>query len=422
MIGESKVANRTLPPRVRVVVIGGGIHGVGMLHDIATRGWKDCLLLEKNTIGSGTSSKSSKLIHGGLRYLQRIQDYPLVAEGLRERAHLIRLAPDIVKPLRMVLPIRKGAYFAKWKYKIGLTLYDFLSGKLRLANHQALTHEQLLSECPQLNPDGFSSGFVYWDGQTDDDSLVRRVAASAIGLGGQIHEGVKVKKIQKDEDGFLVSGQDELGKAFQVSCRYVINCAGPWVEEIVLEHELTPAMRGLNNKGSHLLIPDKGFRTGLFLESPADKRIFFVLPWQGYTLVGTTELEFKSSPDEVRASEEEVDYMIGLYNKYFLEKINRQDVLRTFSGLRWLAKDSSQGLSATSRSIEVEEAMTEKGLLLTLYGGKLTSYRRACEKIVDKVFQHFGEFERSRTLLAESWAGEGEYFGGYREVLDRFDP
>lgn len=393
-----------LPARVRVLVLGGGIHGVGILHDLASRGWRDIHLVEKSRCGSGTSSRSTKLIHGGLRYLRNIRDFWLVSESLRERKVLLRLAGDIVKPLELLLPALKRAGMPRFMLRTGLGLYDLLAGKAGIAKHRHLSIAEARAKVPTLDMDIITSVFSFWDAQTDDLALVRRVAASARKLGAGISEGWTARSFQRTEDGWLVHLVSAAGEVRLVSALYVVNALGPWANSFLEQNGLTPVYTGFNNEGIHLLFPDMGHKAGTLLQSPEDDRIFFVLPWFGKTLVGTTESVFAGDPDKLHIQEESVRYLLGRANRFFKGAFREQDIQATFSGLRWLACDDKRDISRTSRGYEIGEHANQRGLMLTLYGGKLTTYRKLSETIGNRILSHFGEQRPSRTHEAEMWA------------------
>lgn len=395
--------NDPLPPRVRVLVLGGGIHGVGVLHDMASRGWRDIHLVEKATLGSGTSSKSTKLIHGGLRYLKRVTDFPLVTEALRERKILMDLAGDLVKPIELLLPILKKGGMARVTVKTGLTLYDRLAGRYKLTPHRAVPSAEVALKAPQLNLGLCTTVYSFWDGQTDDIGLVGRVAASAHMLGAGISEGVRATRLTPTEDGWDVELRYPDGTTRVISALYVINNVGPWANRLLEGSGIQPTHRAVNNKGSHLLFDDIGLKAGLFLQSSNDTRIFFLLPWQGHTLLGTTEDLYDDDPDKLVVSESEVAYLLDNCNHFLNKPLLRRDVVRAFAGLRWLAVEEGHSLSETSRAYVIGERTSKRGLLITLYGGKLTTYRNLSQTIGDRVTKHFGEFRPSATDTAAAW-------------------
>jgi glycerol-3-phosphate dehydrogenase len=389
--------------RYRVVILGGGIHGAGVAHDLASRGWRDVLVVEKSIIGSGTSAKSTKLIHGGLRYLQHPRDFPLVAEGLEERALLVKLAPDIVKPLPFIFPVLKKGGMPRFMIKIGLWLYDALSLGRSLGRHSWLNPEDAFREAPILDKSVFKGFYRFFDGQTDDLVLTQRVASSAEKLGATIAEHTEAVAMTHDENGWSITlKQGE--KTSVVTTKYVVNALGPWAHEFLNASKIKPKVSGINNQGTHIIVRDLGLRSGLFLQSPEDSRIFFVLPWKGYTLIGTTEDNYDGPADECRPEEHQINYLIERCNRFLSVKLSRADVIQSFSGMRWLAADSKSGLSDTSRSHLITEHLQGTDVMYTIYGGKLTAYRALAKEIAEKIVKSFGDRSESKTHLQEMWA------------------
>lgn len=414
--------NDQLPQRVRVLIIGGGIHGVGILHDLASRGWKDIHLIEKDTLGAGTSSKSTKLIHGGLRYLKRIRDFGLVTEALHERRKLMQLAPDLVHPVEMLFPVLKKGGMPGFVVKLGLWLYDLLAGRAKLHKHRRLSPVEVASKAPILDMHQVRKVYSFWDGQTDDLGLVYRIAASAQKLGAGLSEGCRAVKIRSTEDGWSVDVLDSDGRMHTISTLYVINGAGPWAHQILEESGIPPVYRAINNKGAHLLVEDLGLKAALFLQSTkGDGRIFFVLPWEGYTLVGTTETLYEGNPDAMRVDDAEVKYLLDNVNEFLTRKLQQSDIKRVFAGLRWLAVEAGHNISETTRAYSLGEKSSRRGLLVTLYGGKLTTYRNLSKIIGDRITRHFGDFKPSRTEDPSMWVA-GHEVPRPREPLERFDP
>ena len=383
--------------------IHGGIHGVGVLHDLASRGWKDIHLVEKSRLASGTSSRSTKLIHGGLRYLERISQFSMVSESLRERNFLLQTLPEIVKPIEFILPIEQKKPWESIVFRMGLTIYDALSGKRNIATHRSLALSEVREKASILALEPFSRFYSFWDAQVDDLALVWRVANSAVSLGAGISEFCTVESLRKEADGWLVELRGPDGKRQSVSALYVINCLGPWANSFLERSHLIPSIRGINDKGAHIILDDRGLKAGLFLRSPLDRRVLFILPWQGLTLIGTTEENYTESPDAVAPSEREIDYILKSCNFYVKEPIRKQDIRCAFAGLRWLAENPSHSLSAVSRESVLSEHVSERGLMMTIYGGKLTSYRSLAEKVGNRITSHFGEFRSSKTADKQSW-------------------
>lgn len=409
-----------LPERVRVLVLGGGIHGVGLLHDLASRGWRDVFLVEKDQIGAGTSSRSTKLIHGGLRYLRNPSDFGLVYESLHERAVLMKVAPDLIKPIELYLPVLRRGGIPAILLRSGLFLYDLMAGRQRIHRHRRVSLKELKDNIPFLDVNQFSLAYSYWDMQTDDLALVNRVAASAKHLGAGLCEHTQAVKIKADENGWLVDVRQSSGEIHQISARYVFNGLGPWSNHFLEQSKIEPKLAGLNNKGVHLLLKNRGQKTGVFLQSPEDHRMFFVLPWFGYTLVGTTETLHERSPDELSVTKDDVDYLMLRCNRYFSEPITKEDIVANFAGLRWLPLQKGKGLSQISRSDVVSEHHSHQGLMFTLYGGKLTTYRRLSETLGDRICRHFGEFRPSKTCETDAWVNASEIEISLSDAIDRF--
>lgn len=418
---SKKIANiNDVPSRVRTVVIGGGIHGCGVCHDLATREWKDTILLEKGEIGGATSSSSTKLIHGGLRYLQRISQFGMVLKSLEERRLLISLVPDLVKPLELIYPVLKKGGMPRFMVKIGLFIYDRLAGKRSIGKHKLLSSEQVSELAPHLNQKKFSSFYSFWDGQTDDLALTVRVASSASKLGAQIFEGIEVKSIKAVPDGWALTVVDGEKREKVITCLYVINAAGPWSNILLENSEIVPKSKAISNKGVHLIVKNLGLKSGVFFESPKDGRIFFVLPWKGKTLIGTTESIYVGNPDNQKPEQEDIEYLLNNINSYFDIELTESDIIEKFSGLRWLAVEENESISSTSREVVVTDHDSERGFMLTIYGGKLTSYRNLSEAIGDNITRHFGTFRRSKTNIKSYWADVHEVIKPLPNVKERF--
>lgn len=393
-----------IPNRVRVLVLGGGIHGVGVLHDMASRGWVDSILIERRKLASGTSSRSTKLIHGGLRYLRNPYDYGLVSEALHERQLLMRYASDLVKPIEFCLPVMRGAGMPAWMIRSGLLLYDFLAGSSRIAWNRTMQNQEVGEKLPNLNQDQLVKAFSFWDCQTDDVALTQRVAQSAQMLGASVFEHTEAESIKSDGEGWVVTLRTAEGHRQEVSALYVVNALGPWANLFLESNQLRPKFEGVNSKGVHLILPDIGHEIGAFLQSPKDGRIFFMLPWMGKTLIGTTEDDFVQHPDQLAVSEVEVRYLLDRANSYLKRAFRESEVEHVFAGLRWLHRDPSKSLKDTSRTHAIAtHSGSGRGQVLTLYGGKLSGYRGLAEEIGDKICKHYGEMRYSETHLSHAW-------------------
>lgn len=406
---------------MRVLILGGGIHGVGVLHDLVSRGWTDILLLEKNTLGSGTSSRSTKLVHGGLRYLQHPRDFPLVHEALRERKRLITLAPDIVHSLEFYFPILKKGGMPSWMVRSGLFLYDFLAGKYALGPHSEKSPEELKQHAPFLDESRFSKVLSFFDGQMDDLALVKRIGASAMALGGTLLEGAKAVKICPVNDGWLCDWISPSGERKTTRAQYIVNSLGPWSNRLLLDSGMVPTHSAVNNKGIHLITRAfSGQRVGCFLQSPDDGRVFFMLPWMGETLIGTTESNFSGNLDRVAATEQEVEYLLERSNRYLKVPLKPADVSTSFAGLRFLPVESDRSLTSTSRSHILGYHNSGNGFLVTIYGGKYTTYRSLAESIGDKITKRYGSYTATQTHLSKSWLTSHESVFSVPNVHSRF--
>jgi glycerol-3-phosphate dehydrogenase len=409
-----------LPTRVRLLILGGGIHGVGLLHDMVTRGWQDIHLVEKGRIGCGTSSKSTKLIHGGLRYLKQIRDFPLVFEALHERKLLMELAPDLVSPLELYLPVLKKGGTPGFILKAGLGLYDMLAGRSQIGHYKKVTREEAATKAPNLNQDILREVLSYWDGQTDDLQLTRRVAASAVNLGAGISEQSQAIRISPSADGWDVEVQCANGSKQVISALYIYNALGPWANQILEQSSIMPPFPGVNSKGVHLLVDDMGHKAGMFLETPDDHRMFFVLPWEGLTLIGTTETDYDGNPDAVGASDGDVQYLLKNCNTYLKNPVRERDIKACFAGLRWLAMEPGKGLGQISRSDIIGKLTSQRGQMYILYGGKLTTYRKLSEDLGNQITKHFGEVKPSKTAEKSKWVTKEEMPRFEASLLERF--
>ena len=392
-----------MPEAAKIIILGGGIHGAGVLHDLCSRGFSDVTLIEKNELGSGTSSKSTKLIHGGLRYLEHPSQIGMVYESLRERKLLLNLASDIVHPMEFLIPIEQGSNFESIKMKLGLGLYDLLATKSLIEPYKVVSTEEARRKIPILKKNlQIKKIYSYWDAQTDDKELVKKVALSAKKLGGKILEKTEVISLKDQEDSWQISYSENGLYKKDINAKYIINCLGPWSNFFLEKNGFTPSHKGKNNKGTHIILKDFGLKSSLLLKA-LDKRIFFVIPWKRKTLIGTTEKAFDKNPSSVKPSQDEIDYLIQSTNKALDLSLKISDIEESFSGLRWLASDEGKTLTKTSRESILGEIKNKSGFILTLYGGKLTSYRSLSEKVGDAICKHLNITEKTKTHLKESW-------------------
>ena len=373
--------------RYDVVIIGAGINGAGIARDAAMRGLK-VLLIEKGEIGAGTTSASTRLIHGGLRYLEHFE-FGLVRESLRERETLLRIAPKLVRPLAMVIPIYKRSRRGWLMIRAGMVLYDLLSWGKSLPRHRMLSRAESLERWPGLNPEGLVGSALYYDAQVEfPERLVRVNIQSAREFGAEVLTHTRVKKI-------TASGV-EFGGQF-AEAAVIINAAGPWID-LVLEHASvkSPKLIG-GTKGSHIVLhPFPGApANAIYLEARSDGRPIFIIPWNKLYLIGTTDVPFVADPDEVRCEDWEIDYLLSETN-FALPgaKLTRDNILQTYSGVRPLPYQSS-----TRRHFIREHPQLSN--LLSIAGGKLTTYRSLSEECVDLIFRKLGKAVPPCTTAAE---------------------
>lgn len=371
-----------------LVVIGGGIYGCGVTQAAAAAGYS-VLLLEKKDWASGTSSKSSKLIHGGLRYLESAQ-FSLVAECLRERETLLQIAPDLVRPVPFYIPVYKNTSRSRWQFYVGLSLYQILARRSKLRHFQRLKDADM-KDLQGLRQDELRAVFRYWDAQTDDRLLTLAVLESARSLSADTLSPAHFIAATPADEGFVLqlAGNEQ---SYTVSCKTIVNAAGPWINEV--QRHLGPGCSTLPIdlvRGSHIIVEGLHAEHIFYLEAPSDRRAVFVMPWGNNTLIGTTECIHTGSPDEVSASEQEILYLQQVYQYYFPSHPRR--LLDSFAGLRVLPKQ--EGLAFhRSRETILHCDDPARPTRIAIYGGKLTSYRAESEKVIRRLAPLLGERAR----------------------------
>jgi glycerol-3-phosphate dehydrogenase len=363
------------------VVIGAGIQGAGVAQAAAAAGYS-VLVVEQTAPAAGTSSKSSKLIHGGLRYLETAQ-FGLVRESLRERALLLRLAPELVKLRPLHIPIYDDSTRSPLTIRAGLSLYSLLAGLNKDSLFAQLGRDQWPA-LAGLRQENLKAVFRYYEAQTDDAGLTRSVLQSAVILGADLL--MPARFIGAERNGQCCKVEIETDKGHEsISCRVLVNCAGPWAGEVlsrVAPALISPAIELV--QGSHLLLPpllDQYF----YLEAPQDKRAVFVLPWEGRLLVGTTERAFTGAPERSVCSPEERDYLLATLRHYFPKlALPAAGEVETFAGLRVLPKSDK---NAFSRPREVMFAVDNEAQprVLSVMGGKLTTYRATAQAALERL-------------------------------------
>lgn len=369
-----------------VVIIGGGATGAGCALDAASRGF-ETLLLERADFGKGTSSRSTKLIHGGVRYLAQ-GNISLVRESLRERGLLLENAPDFVKKLEFTVPCYSR--FEKFYYGIGLKLYDLLSGKLRFGRSRFLSKDETLERLPNIRSDGLTGGISYFDGQFDDANFLIEILKSASSNGASCLNYATVFDVSKDSNGNVngVSFTDEeSGELFEVRSQVVINAAGAFCDSI---------RRFSNSSAKNIIAPSQGIhlvfdssllssKTALMIPKTTDGRVLFAIPFHNKTLVGTTDTAIETVSEEPAALESEIDFILQNANSYFEKELSRADVLSVFAGIRPLVKNSAQ--SSTKQLSRDHTIEIDNSNLLTITGGKWTTYRNMAEDAVDHAIE-----------------------------------
>ncbi len=368
---------------VDVLVIGAGIHGAGVAQVAAAAGYSVRLLEQYSEPAQGTSSRSSKLIHGGLRYLEGFH-FGLVRESLRERALLLKNAPELVHLTPMHIPLYGHSQRGPLLIRAGLSLYAVLGGMRRENRFQQLPRSQW-EQLDGLETTGLRAVFRYFEAQTDDAALTRAVLHSAQQLGAGILFDTCVTTVELSPEGGIAHYQSG-GRSQSLSFRALVNAAGPWASEVlekVSPAQSVPAVELV--RGSHIVLPG-ALSAAYYVESPRDHRAVFALPWHGHTLVGTTEGLYQGDPGAVSAPQDEIDYLLETWRHYFTSSPGEKNVriLESFAGLRVLP--SSQGLlSARSRETSLVVDRCSQPRLLSVLGGKLTTYRSTSERVIQRL-------------------------------------
>ncbi len=377
-----------------LLVIGGGATGCGIARDAALRGLR-VALVEREDFASGTSSRSSRLIHGGIRYLEH-GHLGLVFESSIERARLLRLAPHLVRPLPFVWPVYKGARVPRWKLTAGLMLYDALALFRNVKASRSLSPRQVVEAIPGLRSEGLTGGARYYDAATDDSRLTLVNALGASEAGATVLNHVSVRGLLLEEGrargATLV---DELtGQQLSVRARVLVSATGPWTDEIRrldTANGTIPGVRG--SKGVHISVPRERLPTdsALTLLSPVDGRVMFILPAHSHTIIGTTETATQAHPSEVRASVSDVDYLLASANGFFPKAhLAREDVVSAWAGIRPLVATGYSGSDSPNSASREHAIHSSPTGILSISGGKLTTYRVMARDMVDAVEKTLG--------------------------------
>ena len=428
---REKILNTLSSEEFDVVIIGGGITGAGIALDAASRGLRTALI-EKGDFASGTSSRSTKLIHGGLRYLKQLQIH-VVAETGRERAVVHRLAPHLVVPRKMILPVLKGSGMGKGMISLGLGLYDLLAGVKGADRKRMLDREETLQKVPLLPADKVKGGGYYAEYMTDDARLTIEVIKTAVRHGARCINYTEVRDLMYDEDG-KVSGvvcrDIPGGRDLSIKGRFVVNAAGPWVDDLRRKDNSLKGKHLFITKGVHLVFDKDKFPLDnpIYFDIP-DGRMLFLIPRHGIIYAGTTDTPYHGDKDDPPVTREDMEYILHAIRYIFPGlALSQEDVLSSWAGIRPLIYEEGKSASEISRRDEV--FISEHGLI-SMAGGKLTGYRKMAEKVVNTIVRRGGwkEKRKCRTkqipLTEEPFSSLGEvreYLTGMVRRYTSYDP
>lgn len=393
-----------------LLVIGGGINGSGIAADAAGRGLK-VVLCEAEDLASGTSSWSSKLIHGGLRYLEQYE-FKLVREALKERQVLLNKLPHLVHPLSFILPHDKHLR-PSWMIRMGLFLYDTLGGKQSLQKSRQLDFNTSAYGKPLKK--SFTKGFIYSDCRVDDARLVTLNAMTARDHGAQIFTRTPCVATKRLSDHWEATLKPKNGEAFMVAAKAIVNAGGPWVSEILHQVMDTQSKAKVNLvKGSHFVVPKLYDGDYAYILQNTDNRIIFTIPYEfegmhenTLTLIGTTDLEYTGDLRDIKISDSEVDYLCKVVNYYFEKPLHKEDIVWSYAGVRPLFDDSADNLSKVTREYHLElEDQQGNTPLLSVFGGKITTFRTLSEHVLSKLKKYFPRMTAPWTATAKMPGGD----------------
>ena len=370
-------------PDYDLCIIGGGIHGTGIARDAAGRGLK-VILLEKDDLASATSSASSKMLHGGLRYLEHFE-FRLVREGLRERKILLNLAPHIIRPMDFILP-HAGDLRPAWLIRLGLFLYDLLAGRAKLKSSKQIKFKDNPYGAPLKKT--IRNGFIYTDGWMDDARLVVLNARDAAHYGADIHTRTKFLSAKVENHTWSITAEHNKNIRTFTAAK-IINAAGPWVHDVInnanAKTSETPHIRLV--KGSHIVVPRLYQGDHGYIFQSKDRRVIFAWPYgPDYNYIGTTDVDFDGNIDSVSIADEEVIYLCNAVNQYFDKKTSPSDLVSSWSGVRTLLADENDNASAVTRDYKLIYSEDNGAPFLSVFGGKLTTYRTLSEKAVNLLY------------------------------------
>lgn len=364
-----------------ILVIGGGINGCAIARDASLRGAK-VALIEKDDFASGASGKTTKLIHGGIRYLEQF-NFKLVYEALHERAILLKTVPHLVKPLEFTIPVYKDDPRSLLKIKTGIFLYDRLAGTYNICSHQNLKKSDLISLEPNIQSHNLKGGVIYYDAQMDDVRLCLDNAISSYEAGCCIANKLEVVEfIKKDGKVCGVEVQDKLNKdKFKIHASVVINATGAWSNHLIKLDDPNAQPITRPTKGTHIVYRRLPHKRAILLSAYKDKRIFFVIPWRNFTLIGTTDTDYSGSCDDVYATLDEVEYLLSETHRVFPnENIDKKEIIATYASLRPLVNTQGKPAWQVSREHLIRESNSG---LISVVGGKYTTYRHLAQQVTD---------------------------------------
>lgn len=364
-----------------ILVIGGGINGCAIARDAALRGAK-IALIEKDDFACGASGKTTKLIHGGIRYLEQL-NFRLVYEALRERAILLRTVPHLVRPLEFIIPVYERDPRSLLKMKTGVFIYDLMAGRDNIGCGRSIKRGDTSRHEQGIDTLGLEGAVLYCDAQTDDIRLCLDNAASAFNAGACLTNKAEAAAFIKDKGRIAgVEAHDRLsGEKFLIRAGIVINATGAWSDRILRMDEPDAAAITRPTKGTHIVYRKLPHQRAILLSARRDKRILFVIPWRGFSLIGTTDTDYSGSPDQVYANAEEVEYLLSEAGRIFQhEKLDKKGIIATFAALRPLVNTQGRPAWQVTREHVIRESAAG---LISVVGGKYTTYRRLAEQVVD---------------------------------------
>lgn len=400
-----------------ILIIGGGINGCGIARDAIGRGYS-VYLCEADDLASGTSSQSTKLIHGGLRYLEHYE-FRLVHEALTEREILWKLAPHIIHPMRFILPHHKGLRPA-WLLRLGLFMYDHIGGRKKLPATKTLDLSK--DETGKSLSQNYKKGFEYSDCAVDDARLVVLNALDAAEQGASINTRCKCVDMQRTEGHWSITVEDQFNqKQTTVTAKLLINASGPWADEVLETLHPTEHKKNIRLvQGSHIIVPKLYEHDKCYIFQNKDDRIIFAIPYHdNFTLIGTTDHEYYGDPRKTKITQKESDYLCASANVYFNNKISPDDIVGTFAGVRSLYNDGASKAQEATRDyvLRVDRPNVKVAPMINIFGGKITTYRRLAETMMEKVE---GLLEKDSERNKGKWTESASLPGGDFEI-DDFD-